>query len=320
MRIPTYAVAVMRASWVTQRMRRVTVGGAGLEGFASRGLPDERVKLLLPRPGQRRPVLPAMDERGYHYPPGAPRPVSRTFTVRRFDPGALELDIDVALHDGPAAAWSVAAREGDEVGVAGPTGGYEPSADASHHLLAGDEAALPAIATILERLPAATHADVLVEVADASAELAVDSRSDTRVTWLHRDGHGAPAGGLLAQAVLDLDWPPSPVQVWAAGEALGMRAIRRHLRDDLALPHDRYQVVGYWRDRLTEDEAIEVHLAAQEGARRGRERRRGRRRRLVLTTDKEKRHAPDHEDRRRGGDARRDGRARRVRRRQRRRD
>ncbi|MGH2804416.1 MAG: siderophore-interacting protein, partial [Thermoleophilaceae bacterium] len=97
MRIPTYAVAVVRTCTVTPRMRRVTVGGAGLEGFASRGLPDERIKLLLSRPGQRRPVLPAIDENGYHYPRGAPRPLSRTFTVRRFDPDALELDIDVAL-------------------------------------------------------------------------------------------------------------------------------------------------------------------------------------------------------------------------------
>ncbi|MGH2782222.1 MAG: siderophore-interacting protein [Thermoleophilaceae bacterium] len=68
MRIPTYAVAVVRTCTVTPRMRRVTVGGAGLEGFASRGLPDERIKLLLSRPGQRRPVLPAIDENGYHYP------------------------------------------------------------------------------------------------------------------------------------------------------------------------------------------------------------------------------------------------------------
>ena len=154
MRIPTFAVNVVGARSVTPRMRRVTLGGPVLEGFASSGLADERVKLLLPLPGQSRPVLPSIDERGYfHYPDGVERPISRTLTVRRFDAHACELDIDIALHEGRAAAWSLAAREGDEVGVAGPTGGYELATNGDSHLVAGDEAALPAIATILERLP-----------------------------------------------------------------------------------------------------------------------------------------------------------------------
>jgi NADPH-dependent ferric siderophore reductase len=266
MRIPAYVAAVLRASSVTRRMRRVTLGGPGLEGFASTGLPDERVKLLLPPPGQRRPVLPDIDERGFHYPPGAPRPISRTFTVRRFDPAALELDIDFALHDGPAATWSLQARERDAVGIAGPTGGYEPGVRPGRHVLAGDEAALPAIATILERLPAGASADVLAEVADPGAEVAVRSRADVRFTWLHRDGAGIPAGVLLVGAMRGFDWPSSPVQVWAAGEALAMRALRRMVRDELGLPRERYQVVGYWRDRLSEDQAIEAHYEAQRAA------------------------------------------------------
>jgi NADPH-dependent ferric siderophore reductase len=267
MPIPADVGAVVRAVSVSRRMRRVTVGGAGLAGFASSGLPDERVRLLLPPPGHERPALPDVDERGFRWPPEAPRPLSRTFTVRRFDPGPVELDIDVALHDGPAAAWSLHAREGEQVGIVGPTGGYEPGVRAGRHLLAGDESALPAIATILERLPAAARADVLAEVADASAELELESRADARVRWLRRDGSGAPAGGLLAQAVRDFDWGPSPVRVWAAGESLAMRSIRRHLRDERGLPRDRFQVVGYWRDRLSEDQAIDAHLEAQRAAR-----------------------------------------------------
>jgi NADPH-dependent ferric siderophore reductase len=268
MRVPVYAATVRRARSLTPRMRRVTLGGQGLTGFTSRGLPDERVKLLLPQAGQERPVLPEINEDGYHYPPGARRPISRTFTVRRFDPEGLELEIDIARHDGSAAVWSVRARVGEVVGIAGPTGGYEPAANGGLHLIAGDEAALPAIATLLERLPAGARARVLVEVADASARLALDSRADAEVRWLDR-GHapGAPPGAVLVHAVRELPWPGEPVQVWAAGEALAMRAIRRFLRDDVGLPRERYQVVGYWRDELSEDQAIEAHLAAQEAAR-----------------------------------------------------
>jgi NADPH-dependent ferric siderophore reductase len=267
MRIPAYVVEVRGAASLTPRMRRVTLGAPALSAFGSRDLPDERVRLLLPQPGQRRLVLPAIDERGWHYPPGAERPLGRTFTVRRFDREALELDIDIALHDGPAAAWSLRARRGEEVGLAGPTGGYEPAANGGRHLVAGDESALPAIATILERLPAGARADVLIEVADASARLALDSEAELELRWLHRDESGAPVGGMLASEVRSFAWPSEPVQVWAAGESLAMRAIRRFLRDDRGLPRERYQVVGYWRDRLSEDEAIEAHLAAQEAAR-----------------------------------------------------
>jgi NADPH-dependent ferric siderophore reductase len=261
MAIPKFIAAVVRARSVTPRMRRVTVGGPGLAGFSSCGLGDERIKLLLPPEGERRPALPELDERGFRYPRGVPKPISRTLTVRRFDPEAGELDIDIALHDGPAADWSRHARPGEEVGIMGPTGGYEPS---DRMLIAGDEAALPAIATITERLAPDARADVLVEVADANARLALESPADLDVRWLRRDG---PAGARLVGAVAAYDWPREPVQVWAAGEALAMRAIRRHVRDELRLPRERYQVVGYWRDRLSEDQAIETHLAAQQAAR-----------------------------------------------------
>jgi NADPH-dependent ferric siderophore reductase len=269
MRIPTVRVFVSRAESLSPRMRRVTLWGPELAGFASNGLADERVKLLLPQPGQERPVLPEpeVDETGFRYPPGSVRPIARTLTVRRFDQDALELDLDIALHDGPAATWSVKAQPGDEVGVAGPTGGYDLSAADDHLMVLGDEAALPAIATILERLPNQASAHVLVEVGDPSGELDLPRSERAHVGWLHRDRHRVLPGGLLVDAARSWDWSLVPARVWAAGEALAMRAIRRHLRDVLGLPRERYQVVGYWRQRLSEEQAIETHLAAQSAAR-----------------------------------------------------
>ncbi|MQA74231.1 MAG: siderophore-interacting protein [Solirubrobacterales bacterium] len=266
MRIPVCRVVVRATRWLTPRMRRVTFGGPGLDGFASNDAADERVKLLL-SPSGGRPALPQIDERGLSYPPGAERPVSRTFTVRRFDPDAVELEIDIAHHNGRAAAWAARAQPGDEAAIAGPTGGYESAASPGCHLLAGDETALPAIATILERLPAGASAEALIEIGDRRAELELTSRADVRLRWLERNGARAPAGALLVEAMRALAWPPETPRVWAAGEALAMRAIRRHLRDELGLARDRFQVVGYWRDSLSEDEAIEAHLAAQEAAR-----------------------------------------------------
>jgi NADPH-dependent ferric siderophore reductase len=246
MHYPTYRAEVLRTEAVTPRLRRVVLGGAGMDGFTATDLPDERIKLLLPRPGH-------------------PRPLSRTITVRSFDARARELAIEIALHDGPAARWSLSARPGDVVEISDSGGGYEPGTRGGRHVLLGDEAALPGLATIAEALPGSARADVFVEIADPSARLELTSVADLRVRWLERNG--GPAGARLAEVVRELEWPRSPVQVWAAGEALAMRSVRRFVRDELALPRDAYRVVGYWRDRLSEDQAIEAHLAAQAAAR-----------------------------------------------------
>ncbi len=265
MAIGSYRATVVRTCSVTPRMRRVTVGGAGLEGFASSGSPTERVKLLLAGPGQERPDVPVVSERGFSYPPGARRPIMRTLTLRRFDPDALELDLDIVVHDGLASAWSVTARPGEEVGVLGPAGGFALAADGERYLLAGDETALPAIATILERLPGGASADVFVEVESSSAAVALPSAAGTRISWLHRNG--SASGEELVAAVRAFDWPPAPVYVWAAGESLAMRDMRRHLREDLGLPRERYEITGHWRERLTEDEAAEAEFRAIAAAR-----------------------------------------------------
>ena len=239
MAVPSYHAVVLRTHGLTPRLQRVTVGGPGLDGFASRGLPDERVKLLLPAPGQERPELPTVTERGFGFAPGVQRPTMRSFTLRRFDPESLELDIEIVAHEGHASSWARSVAPGARVGITGPAGGYDPGEDARRHLLLGDETALPAITTILERLPAGARADVLVEVADDSAEVALPGIDATHVTWLRRDGSAEPAGALLVSAVRALPWPEEPVHVWAAGETSAMRAIRRHLREEQAVPREQ---------------------------------------------------------------------------------
>ncbi len=57
--------------------------------------------------------------------------------------------------------------------MTGPGGGDVPAAD--RLVLAGDETALPAIARILEGLPAEVHAVVRVEVQDETQEIALPS-------------------------------------------------------------------------------------------------------------------------------------------------
>lgn len=257
---------VLRTAAVTPRMTRVTLGGDELAGFPGDG-PDQRIKLFFPVPGQIRPAMPRASSGGPVWPPGEPRPVIRSYTVRRFDATAGELDVDFVLHgaSGPAAAWAVAAAPGDWVGVSDPGGKWRPDPVARAHLVIGDESALPAIATVLDALagPGTEHAaavpvevfalpvEVFVEIADAAEEQPLPVGPTTRVHWLHR-GTRAP-GRLLVEAVTSAAPPdgvdPAGCQAWLSAEAAAVRDIRGHLIDGRGLARRMVYATGYWRAR-----------------------------------------------------------------------
>jgi NADPH-dependent ferric siderophore reductase len=258
---------VLRTHLVTPRMTRVTLGGDELAGFPGDG-PDQRIKLFFPMPGQRRPAMPRASSGGPVWPPGEPRPVIRSYTVRRFDAAAGELDVDFVLHGahGPAAAWAAAAEPGDWVGVSDPGGRYRPDPTAQAHLVIGDESALPAIATVLEALSAGGVAtgvvsagvdsagvpvEVFIEVADVAEEQPLPTGAGTRVHWLHRGGRAA--GQPLIEAVTSAELPPGVdpgrCQAWLSAEAGAVRDIRAHLLDERGLTRRMVYATGYWRAR-----------------------------------------------------------------------
>jgi len=245
----THLAEVVRVARVTPRMVRITVGGAGLVDFRGGVAADERVKVFFPGVDEVAPVVPSFGAGGLVYPEGAAIPHARNYTVVRFDPVGPELDLDFVLHgSGRAAEWAGAAREGDFVGIAGPLPGAMPPDGVGFVLLAGDEAALPGIASVLERLAPGTRAHAIVEVADAAEEQALDvpEGGEVRVQWVHRDTE-SEAGGLV-RAVRSLTWPATgSVYAWVAGEAGVVRDIRRHLRDDRGLGRADMHVSGYWR-------------------------------------------------------------------------
>lgn len=237
---------VRRSAWVTPRMVRVTLGGDALAGFAGDG-PDRRIKMFFPVPGQERPAVPRATSGGPLWPPGEPRPAIRTYTVRRYDPAAGELDADFVLHEGhgPAAAWARDAEPGAWVGVSEPGGRYVVDPAAAWHLVIGDETALPAVATVLAALPAGVPAHAYLEVADAAEEQPLPGGA--AVHWVHRGGRqaGVPLAGSVRAAVL----PDGPGQAWLSGEAACVRDLRRHLLDDRGLDRRAVYATGYWRAR-----------------------------------------------------------------------
>jgi NADPH-dependent ferric siderophore reductase len=238
------AVTVARVATLTPHLVRITLAGDDLGELSAEG-PAAQVKLLFPASGQDWPALPVAGPDGLAWPAGQPMPVVRTYTPRRFDPVGRELDIDFVLHDrgGTASTWARRARPGDPMVLAAGRGRYLPDPAADWHLVAGDETALPAIATIVAALPAGTAAMVFVEVAGPDDRLPLDGAAEADITWLYRDG--AP-GEALERALRAADLPPGDGRVFVAAEAAAVRRIRRHLLTDRALAKERLYTRGYW--------------------------------------------------------------------------
>jgi NADPH-dependent ferric siderophore reductase len=236
-------VAAVRA--VTPRLRRVTLGAPSLRRFSSAGS-DSHVMLYFYPAGAELPdpLTPAAARAGF----ASVRPAMRSYTVRRFDPGAGELDIDFVLHEnpGPASAWAAATEPGDQVILVGPSPAYEPDPAASRHVLIGDESALPAIEVILSELDAGAPALVFCEIDDAGEEVALPSTAHVDLRWVHRRGrdYGAPLVAAVRDAGAGLD---PRAGVWVAAERGTVAALRTYLLGERGLPRESLRSATYWR-------------------------------------------------------------------------
>jgi NADPH-dependent ferric siderophore reductase len=235
-----WRVPVLRTARMTRKLIRITVGDDTLATFPGGG-GDQHVVLYfydrdvaLPEPltlASARTML------------GQVRPAMRSYTVRRHDPVAHELDIDFVLHGtGVAAAWAQRAAPGDPLILVGPSPAYVPPLDVPRHLLIGDETALPAIAAMLTELPASADVTAVVEIADAS-----EAQDLPGVHWLYRDGHPSGTADLLAPRVRSLTTDGGDVAVWAAGERGAMQQVRAVVLGENGLDRRRVRTTTYWR-------------------------------------------------------------------------
>lgn len=248
-------LTVLRIEDLTTGMRRVVLGGAQLEAFTSaNGIPqpafrsegfDDDIRLIFPYPGRTEPVLPIQEEGHLEFPKD-PRPISKVYTVRRWDPANRELTVDFVKHGtGIATIWAYRAQPGDRIHIAGPAASRDlPRADCL--LVVGDDTAVPAISRLLEELPADVRAQVFIEIASDEHRQRLRELPGVTVTWLSR--HGAPAGSttLLIDAVTAATWDGS-VFAWIAGESTMVTSVRRHLVQQRDVPRDHIEFTGYWR-------------------------------------------------------------------------
>jgi NADPH-dependent ferric siderophore reductase len=237
-------VDVRAVERLSPRMARVTFGGAELEGLAVEQ-PAASVRLLVPSSDAEELELPRWTGNEFLLADGR-RPTIRTFTPRRVDPNALEIDLEIVLHGtGAASEWAESCEPGSPAAISGPGRGYTVDPEAPGYWLAGDETAIPAISQLLEVLPADKPVQVRVEIADAAARFGLPEHPGAMVEWRELPSGAAP-GDALVGAVHEADIGRG-TRVWVAGEAAGVQRVRRHLFEERGLSRAQATVRGYWK-------------------------------------------------------------------------
>lgn len=225
---PPKTATLQRKEWLNSSLIRLFFSGPDLDELPDLPFTDHYIKIFFPGP------------------------VTRTYTIRSFDRRSGEMAIDFVVHgdEGVAGPWAATAEPGATIEFRGPGGGYAPGESYDTHLLVGDEAAIPAIAAALERLPEHATAVACLEVADAGQHLRMPG-DRTEIVWVHRDGR--PHGERLAEVVRERGIPAGRLQVFVHGNAAMVKDLRRYFFVELRLDRADVSISGYWRTGQNED-------------------------------------------------------------------
>ncbi|MDT5153236.1 MAG: hypothetical protein QOI01_4969 [Mycobacterium sp.] len=260
---PIHTFEVVRSEQLTPHMIRVVLGG-GFETFKPTEFTDSYVKIVLPRSGTDVSALSTpLTLDSFNELPDEHRPVVRTYTVRHVDTERREIGIDFVVHGehGVAGPWADSVSPGDPAYLMGPSGAYAPDPAADWHLLAGDEAGLPAISAALEALPPDAVGQAFIEVSGPDDELTLTAPENVEIRWIYRGGRAdlvpeemAGDQAPLIAAVKEAPWLPGQVQVFIHGEAQAvMHNLRSYIRKARGVDAKWASISGYWRRGRTEE-------------------------------------------------------------------
>ena len=156
---------VVSSTWLSPSMVRLVFTGPDLEVMRDLPYTDHYVKVLF-APAEASYAWPFDPEQVRAERTPEQWPVTRTYTVRSYDPATNTMALDFVVHgdEGLAGPWARRVKPGAEIGFYGPGGAFAPDPVGRRPPAVGDEAALPAIAASLERLDRAARAHVFVEI------------------------------------------------------------------------------------------------------------------------------------------------------------
>lgn len=220
-----WQLEVVEAFDIAPRLRRVVFTAAHLGEL--RYLPGQALVLRMPLPEG-----------------GTGR---RDYTIRWLDRATQRLAIDFVQHgSAPAADWARSAIAGSTILAAGPRGRTVFAADADWHLFCADETGLPAVAHLLEAMPAGAPAFAWIEIGGARDRLIFSTQAVLALEWVHRDGLRPGPSALLLDRLARFDLPPGRGHAYLIGETSNVRAQRHHLLAR-GLGRDQIASEGYWR-------------------------------------------------------------------------
>lgn len=295
-----FATTVSAIDTARPTMVRIVCSDASLADFSPVGL-DQRIKLLFPPAGGELPLADlraaadtqAARELLLSWRGNERAPHIRTYTVRRIDPARGELTIDLVRHGttAPSARWLADVRVGSPLWIYGPERhtpadfGVEWAPGAAERvLLAGDETALPAIASILESgtIRPNVRICVVIEVGDRrdveplctprGADVHICVRTERQQPGAAMEGgvrqllaaqpdllaggaHGARPSSLADTDghIGELMWDVPEGErtggpyAWLAGEAGAVTRLRRLLVSELGVDRADVSFMGYWK-------------------------------------------------------------------------
>lgn len=181
--------------------------------------------------------------------------VRRTYTLRGLDMEAGEMLIEFVAHgeEGPASAWAIHAKEGDQLEIAMKAKKRPLYPLVDWYLLAGDHTALPVLSVIMETLPANAEGILFIEVTAPEDVINIATDSKVKICWLFND-HSSVSTQLY-DSVKNVQLPESGTKfIFAAAEAGAIAAMRTHFKEQ-NIDSEELSSFAYWKHGNSEGRA-----------------------------------------------------------------
>lgn len=185
------------------------------------------------------------------------KPAMRTYTHRGIDVEKNQLIVDFVHHgdNGPASAWALNAKIGDELGLAMKLVKSELYPEADWYFLMGDATAIPVISAILESLPKDAKGVAILETPGVEDEQILEKPSDFELIWLHNTT--PEKGSKLAQKAKAIALPENGSKFgYLAAEFDTVKELRTYFRKELAWTKAELYAYSFWKAGVAEDRSV----------------------------------------------------------------
>lgn len=243
---PPQLIQVKSITDISPSIRSITFTGERLRDYPTQ-CEGGHLKIFIAPDLKSEPALPVLTKDGRSWPEDKPRPFVRTYTVRAIRPEIKEIDIEFAMHDGvtgPAYLFARDAQPGHWMGITNPGGPDPLLPQTQHYFMAGDSSSLPAIAALLEKMPANATGQVVLRLDNPDDVRDLRKPAGIEVTWICGD---ISKTAELISTFKSWDIPTEDASFWIAGEDQIIRDLRRYIRREKEFGRENIYAIPYWR-------------------------------------------------------------------------